>query len=231
MARSLYDDFPEPYRSMGANALHLPRRHFAFLPEDELAYEEILRSSYPGLIYEEKWTKEEERGSDPPAYRTRSTLRGFDQDYVFFHFDGGSAPVETWRSEGGWWVGTRRAWPYARWNRCSKIRDWVSGLPRSEAPPNLGIGDIFLGCRKWIVEERRMAAKVLRLIGKVGTKNYCTVKWPSMEVHHPAPGSGSMVIGHHAMAWLRSDPRHVADLRINSIYGNFALRPGPEGQD
>ena len=131
----LYEDFPEPYRSMGANALHMPERKFVFLKEDELAYEKLLQSAFPGLIYEEEWTKQERRGVEKPLPRTRRTLNAFRQSYVFFYFDGGKAPVRVVRDGIVGWHAIRKAWPYARWSRQTDINDWAPGLPKGQAPP------------------------------------------------------------------------------------------------
>jgi hypothetical protein len=204
-------------------------RRFVFLEADELALETLWKAAFPGLVYYERETS----GTpvEPPTKSTRSSLLEFGEGVVSFDFSGDKGRWRYARSdELESWTAIEHPWPYGHWKRFSKILPSASGSRYAPSLPNVRISDISFGSRRWVAEDRRIASKALRMIGKVGTKNYCMVKWPSMEVHHPAPIGGSMVIGHHAMAWLRSDLRHVAQLRIDDGAG-YALRPGPEGQD
>jgi len=227
--RWFYDRFPEPYRSMGFRSISMSTRRFVFIEADELALEAVWNAALPGLVYYEG--ERSDSRIAPPAMTTRSSLLGFQETFVSFDFSGGAVAWEFARGdEDRGWTAVERPWPYGQWKRASEILPSATGSRHGPSLPNVRVSEISFGCRKWVAEDKRIASKALRLIGKVGTKNYCRVKWPSMELHHPAPGSGSMVIGHHATAWLRSNPHHVAELRASSGEG-YALRPGPEGQD
>jgi hypothetical protein len=223
----IVEEFPEPYKSMGRDAIFFRSRSFVFLHEDELVFDAILKKHFPGWGYVGAFSKAQESAVEPPEPRQFSTLAGQPIETTQVHFDAPDACPQVMRSDQAtWWHYVLRAWPNGYWHRSVKPIRHALKQHDGRMIERLYVSELVFRCRRWVKEDLRMATKALRLLDKAGTRNIECVRWPDMDDAKPY----GLLHGHHAVAWLRADPDRVSDLRFSST-GAFAARPGPDSWD
>ncbi len=188
-------------------------RNIAFTREDEAAYCALLREAFPDVRYLDR-PKGGHDGPEPPEIGFYTRLVDCPASITDVIFDVGWRPA--WRKQGKYqtWSATNYPYPNAYIIRSGSIypRSEKSGIRGVEgpSPPSLDDGDIHFRCRPACPGDFKLAAKALRLIGKVATnKRQVHLYYPSLEVIGCREKGSELWIGHDAIRWLREDPERM----------------------
>ncbi len=188
-------------------------RYIAFTKEDEAAYCALLREAFPGIRYLDK-SRTGDKGSEPPEIGVYTKLAECPAYYTDVIFDPDWRPAWKKRDDYPYWSNTNYPQSSAYIIRSRRIDPWSekSGIRGVEGPvpARLSRGEIHFRCRPACPGDFKLAAKALRLIGKVATnKRQVTLYYPSLEVIGYSEKGSELWIGHDAIRWMREDPERM----------------------
>ncbi|MBF0130192.1 MAG: hypothetical protein HQL33_09380 [Alphaproteobacteria bacterium] len=204
--------------------LHMPQRNFVFSPKDEAAYDALLHAAFPGIRYYD-WLKHgEDSKPDPPELRLVGALAECQGPYVNVILDPDWRP--TWQQSPNHkttcWV-SDLPYPNATIERsraCLEASVMVINHKTCPIPPGIDEGRVYFRCLKDEKTQRSLAAKAIRLIGKVATnRNVLVVNYPSLEVRWKLETGGPYWFGFDALDWCRQDPERMLAFRGYQGYG------------
>lgn len=116
-------------------------------------------------------------------------------------------------------------WPNGYWQRTKVQQDWIEYKTGERIHPHIGIGQIVFRARTDHPDERKLVAKLLRLVSKVATNKYQIV-FPN-EPDRPAniyDKGGIYWVGHHAREWVRQNSDRVLS-QGPAHHGSFLIMP------
>ncbi len=198
-------------------------RNIAFTEEDERAYCALLREVFPDVRYLDRPQRSYD-GPEPPEIGIYTRLVDCPAHTTDVIFDPDWRPA--WKKTGKYqtWSTTNYPYPNAYIIRSGRIyqrreRSVVRGVEGPD-PPFLADGDIHFRCRKACPGDFKLAAKALRLIGKVATnKRQVHLFYPSLEVIGSREKGSELWIGHDAIRWLREDPERLTGYNVGMKIG------------
>ncbi len=198
-------------------------RHIAFTREDEAAYCALLRVAFPDIRYLARPQRSHD-GPEPPEIGVYTRLVDCLAYTTHVIFDPDWRPA--WRKTGKYktWSTTNYPYPNGYILRSGSIRPGreKSGQRGVEGPvpPRLAGGDIHFRCRPACPGDFKLAARALRLIGKVATnKRQVRLFYPSREVIAYDEKGSELWIGHDAIRWLREDSERMTGYSVGMKIG------------
>ena len=205
---------------------HFRSRHIAFTREDEGAYCALLREAFPDIRYLDE-PRSGYDGPEPPEIGFYTRLVDCPASITDVIFDPDWRPLWSNETKYRTWSTTNHPYPNAYIIRSGSIYPWSekSGIRGVEgpSPPSLAEGEIHFRCRVACPGDFKLAAKALRLIGKVATnKRQVHLFYPSLEVIGNREKGSELWIGHDAIRWLREDPERMTGYNAGMKIG---LRP------
>lgn len=210
-------------------------REIIFSPADELAYADLLVRAFPNVRFLD-CPSVLPRGEKPPETTVRS-LAECRSDDTYIVFDPDWRP--TWTCDPGpreadRWYLKNAPIPNGSWDRCGNIgqRKQYESRPDSKEIESIGSQEIYFRIAPRDKGQEALAAKALRLIGKMAsTGNMLTLRMPAMEIAGP-PRSIEYWIGHDARRWCLEKPNRTLGGSWDEKRGGWARRPAdPEGKD
>lgn len=205
--------------------VHFPgRQELVFLPEDEIAYANLLTEAFPNLRFIDDPGSAQE--GDVPPEKTCRSVAECRYGSVFLVFDPSWEPV--WRIDGNRWYIQNPPYPNGDWSRggVGYYGRFFEAFGR-ESPETICPGRIYFRVVAGDKAHASIARKALRLMNKIANnKRLNTVRPQTMEMIAEDVPYGPWV-GHHARRWCLETP----DRCVGGTVGpkaSWAWRPMPD---
>lgn len=115
--------------------------------------------------------------------------------------------------------------PSGRWERTREQEEWVEYGNGERIHPHVGSGRIWFRARTGVEEDRKLTARLLRLVSKVAVAK-CQLEFPGQPGREPTRyDKGSPYwVGHQAVEWVKAHPDRVLD-QGPAHHGSYIVMP------
>lgn len=184
-------------------------RHMVFLPEDELAYEAVLRQAFPHCVFLDYRLKGGSADQEPPVELYGSIAECRTEDAAVILDSREFLPCRKW-SYGDWILNTPTR-PLGRWKRRTAPQKHHENRP---TPWQIALSEIDFLVQLDDTACVKQAERAVRLIDKVASrKEVRRFEYPS-QVSFERPGWPLPLVGKHALAWAQADANRWLDLIV-----------------
>ena len=202
-------------------------RYVAFLPDDELAYAEVLRNAFPRCIFLDRNVAADPSGHKPAIVAKKSIADCKTNDIAIYLDEREFVPRQM-RSYDVWFIDSPTR-PAGRWVRSATPQNHDENKPTPPQLPTSNIDFLVLLDNK---EQVRLAEKAIRLLNKVTSRDVVCLRYPSREPFFPKWAVPH--VGHHAMAWARASKDRWLAMKVrppkDGETAGFGYRPIEEDE-